>query len=127
MTDFQYSPMQVEWLDRLASGETVQGKARLNFQDSMCCLGVACDMFAARIGMMVSNDDLGGKSYDGYRYYAPPKIVMALGLANGNGSQLTENTRLSLSEQNDTNMTHPEIAALIRSNPRAYLKEVQND
>ena len=126
MTDFQYSPMQTEWLDRLASGETVQGKGRLNQNGAMCCLGVACDMFAERLGMVIG-DFFGVKEYDRDRDYAPLRIAMALGLANRYGDKFTKINGFSLAKQNDTGMTHPEIAALIRSNPRAYLKEVPHD
>ena len=126
MTDFQYSPMQVEWLDRLASGETVQGKGRLIHNGAMCCIGVSCDMFAERLGMVVSDDD-GAKAYDRERDYAPPKIVMAIGLLNSSGTTRSEAPKTSLAYKNDHALTHPEIAALIRSNPRTYLKEVRHD
>lgn len=63
--------IKVKWVEKLRSGEYVQGHGVLRFNDEYCCLGVLCDI--------VDPDGWDGRYYvfsDQSGFAAPPPPLM---------------------------------------------------
>jgi hypothetical protein len=105
----------LEWLAALESGRYRQGKNRLHLleDDSYCCLGVACDLFAKRFGVERHPfEDY--ERFDGIAGVLPVVLCDAIGLSSISGRVAIGDC---LSERNDSGETFPQIAAFIRSMP----------
>ena len=103
-----------EWIDALRSGKYPQGKNFLHVQNRWCCLGVACDLFAARLGIkrrMVGPTEIFDEGAFEEIELLPRPIVRLLGLVDNQGSHhrdgVDSHTLISL---NDDGLSFPEIA-----------------
>lgn len=116
------------WIAALRSGKYTQAKGRLEENGKFCCLGVACDLFAERVGLTVDTYDSashnlkGLKRYDMSCYELPAKIVELLGLFSNNGKFYSDDTsQLFLTDLNDKgNKSFAEIADIIENNPSLW-------
>jgi hypothetical protein len=128
MTKIPGTPDQLHnrrvWVDALRSGKYKQGKQLLKDGDGgMCCLGVACDLFALDEGMgewkkaspttwtHSVHFDLEGDKFSTY----PPKAVWEswLGLPDKMGSYGDDAENLAA--KNDAGLSFAEIANLIEA------------
>lgn len=134
----------LEWVHALESGDYDQASHGLAFRDSdtgktsHCCLGVACDVFADRLGLeRISLSRVSGRNSLGWRddsvnYFdtLPKSIVELLGIGSYDPS-LAEPGSLRhkpASRWNDQEeKTFTEIAAMIRHTFRLPDEEVPND
>lgn len=134
----------LEWVRALESDDYEQATNGLAFRNSKtkrtshCCLGVACDVFAGRLGLpRISLLRIGDRSSLGWRdgelnYFdtLPKSIVEFLGIGSSDPSLAEPGSlkRRSASRWNDLEeKTFTEIAAMIRHTFKLPDKEVPND
>lgn len=129
----------LEWVHALESGDYEQASHGLAFRDdeagdvSYCCLGVACDVFADRLGLprVGGVGTLGWKDDSvGYFDTLPKSIVEFLGIGSCDPSLVEPGSlrRMPASRWNDEEeKTFTEIAAMIRHTFRLPDEEVPND
>jgi hypothetical protein len=102
-------------------------------ENSYCCLGVACELYAQEHSMRIINrfsDVREGniKEYDGASNYLPSSVQNWLGLTVNNGCYYSsagggcETCWLS-SKNDDVGMTFTQIADLIESEPEGLFME----
>lgn len=112
---------QKAWLTALESGDYEQGNSVLrNRGDQFCCLGVACDLFKAEVGMDWLKD--GAQNYVfaaspdscGHTAGVPVAVQTLLRLRGTLGERLTGR---SLAVMNDTGLSFAQLVAFIRANP----------
>ncbi len=115
-----------KWVTALRSGKYSQGRGMLRKEDTFCCLGVACDLYARETGaglwkatntyMVRSSFVLGEERAN---EYLPPAVQEWLGLATGQGEYdgNIEPLSHSLSHRNDDGASFGEIADIIESQP----------
>ena len=131
MRNFIPGPNQERWLVALETGMLdgkpyVQGKGRLFRQGKHCCIGVGAAMFLPA-GVMEINW-LGDGVFADEALVAPRYLVEALRLYGPSG-QARDHGHPSIATLNDgggyfgiASLSHPEIAALIRSDPAMYFE-----
>lgn len=95
-----------QWLEALRSGKYKQGRGFLNYNnESFCCLGVACDLFAEKYNVKTSVSLHGTIGYDNQISVLPEKIKTTIGLyyydGNAKDSWNLEIQLFSLTELND--------------------------
>jgi hypothetical protein len=93
-----------QWLEALESGRYEKGKARLNYDNKFCCLGVLCDLF--KDDLYVVTDDDGMVFYNGQFSYLPIKIQEF--------AEIEENHLERLMLLNDLNETFEPVVAYIK-------------
>ncbi|SRR6266404_5786977 len=112
------------WIEALRSGKYRQGKGQLNVKESMCCLGVACELFIQNGGTLsrevIHGDDV---RYGGDDYYTPKAVKEWLGLRDQRGDFGGVFEGKSLSSMNDNGQSFAQIADLIESNPPGLFYE----
>lgn len=110
-----------KWVDKLLSGEIEQAQSRLRRDASMCCLGVACEVYRKETGEGEWSGSFFGKGNKGNMTFLPSFVFDWYGLpdndpylfANDNFSQI------STSALNDSyRFNFEEIAEAIK---RTYL------
>lgn len=143
---YAFTSEQLEWLDALESGKYEQGKTFLNKNNKFCCLGVACDLFAEKLGLVIENDDgiigYANKVEDqsqrwesDYTSTTLPKPIMELLKIRDNCGEFINKTVIaskndygtmsygSLAGMNDSgNFSFKDIAEYIRNNPENVFK-----
>ena len=122
-----------EWIKRLLSGETKKRKGSLHkSDDSMCCLGVYCDLKLNKadnnyIGKNMSFDDI---KYGYDKVVIPSFYVDLLGLYNECGTVKFGTNGHSLVTLNDevfsTDENHVRIGEILKENYDSYFKPVGN-
>lgn len=129
----------LEWVRALESGDYEQASHGLAFWNdgaggiSYCCLGVACDVFADRLGLP-RVDGIGNLGWrdDSVNYFdtLPKSIVELLGVGSSDPSLVEPGSlrHKPASRWNDLEeKTFTEIAAMIRHTFRLPDEEVPND
>lgn len=129
--DYKFTDAQELWLRCLEEDGMPQTRGRLRNEEGYCCLGVACFLYEHYHGKPIHPTGFG--RFEGYtlgQVGAP--VSDWLGLRDGCGhpkgwyEQL--GPLLPLTSLNDIEeYTFPQIAAVIRKNPRAYFKEVEDE
>lgn len=124
----ELGPLQTEWLERLESGNYVQGKTYLcrvrGDEKQYCCLGVLCQMLSEKALIEVpewSNTVLvweGCSNAD-----VPDKGVALMGLYGSTGDPKVWEGNLSLANMNDRGLTFKDIAKEIRTRPELYFQK----
>jgi hypothetical protein len=119
------------WVAALRSGEFSQGSGRLRWtggagtapDDSMCCLGVACEVFRRHTGNG-EWDANGIFRLDGVavKSHPPGAVVKWLGLTTDTGYARADGTPLT--DLNDDGVPFEEIADRIESEPVGMFVEV---
>lgn len=118
------------WVEALRSGEYQQGKGHLAFENTFCCLGVACEL-AVKDGIPVKVEDLPDRNsegikgtcrhYDGNDAVLPPAVRDWLGLEARDPYADYNGERHKLSKLNDDGgFNFNDIADIIE---RSYLKD----
>lgn len=108
-----------KWIAALRSGNYQQGKARLNANGRLCCLGVACEVYQAEVGDLevkrFDSDDPDGSwvEYDGAEAHLPYKVVEWLGVDDEN-PMLGDDTAVTLNDM--VGLTFEQIADRIEAN-----------
>ena len=98
------------WLEALRSGEYEQGKDVLRRNDSFCCLGVLCDIFAKEgCSKWDEPDDKGVRHIENDKGALPLCVVLWSGIKDGNPFI----DGYSLSAWNDGGKSFKEIADII--------------
>jgi hypothetical protein len=111
-----------KWIKALRSGKYGRGKLKLFNTVNYCCLGVACAVYQKEnkdLAISIKKENI--VSFDGATTALPEKVKKWLGLRNRKGiiriPFMTDLELNSLTRVNDwTNLTFPEIAALIEQN-----------
>ena len=112
-----------KWVDALRSGAYRQTTGRLRREDwTMCCLGIACDVFNKETGVgewkylgPVEQWDFRIDRVDGSNISLPAAVVHWLGLRSCRGDWGPASVGSSLASKNDDGMSFDEIAELIES------------
>lgn len=129
-----------KWVEALRSGKYTQGTHALRWvsDDSMCCLGVLCDVVAP--DSWVKGDESGQSQYWGHIYSITTGVPQSLltnkvGLTDNTGAFITDTKELeqfaieygipeqagkyhvSLALLNDNGWSHQRIAAIIEREP----------
>lgn len=112
----------LKWVEALESGEYKQGKGWLVVNDSYCCLGVACVLYA-KAKRIKDAPFLLNKTME----ILPAPVQRWLGLDSTDGSyRTTEDLATELTTDNDrTDTAHKsfkQIAKLIRTEPQGLFK-----
>jgi hypothetical protein len=115
-----------QWIAALRSGKYTQGKNYLNADGSLCCLGVACEIFKDELNLNITTTttiDIDKEVTRYNRFYGVlPQIVSDhLGLSTCYGS-LSKHDYSSLYSMNDNGKTFAEIADIIESKPEGLFK-----
>ncbi|WP_434439738.1 hypothetical protein [Lentzea sp. E54] len=118
--DAEFGDLYAEWVAALRSGEYQQGAGALRYAsptgDRFCCLGVACELFAERLGVEVSGPAEWSRSYDGRDSFLPPAVIAHLRIGNSDPYLRLPSRRSKLaSTLNDEGKTFAEIADLIEA------------
>ena len=117
---YNFTPEQLMWFEALESGKYKQGRAELhNENDEYCCLGVACKIFAERLGLTTSKSSLNGTRYNEHAVWLPREVLSLLKLRNEVGILKDRYKRIgSLAGLNDEiKMSFIQIAHYMRTNP----------
>lgn len=93
---------RIKWVEALRSGEYQQGKGNLRKGERFCCLGVACDVFKAQIGVDWSNDQCGVFTFLGERNVLPSAVQDCLALTAGGSLDKRVERRAVLWSLNDS-------------------------
>lgn len=97
------------WVDALRSGKYQQGRGRLKYEKSYCCLGVLCDLYLKQTGNIGwTKAESHVYSFGGARTY-PPEIV-------SDWAQVAEQHTTLLATKNDNGHSFEEIAEYIEEN-----------
>jgi hypothetical protein len=96
-----------KWVEALRSGRYEQGAGKLRYNDSFCCLGVACHLSADELELEVKVVD-GLYKYNDNGGYLPIAVKEWLGI--------TEGLMLDLVDMNDNGRSFDEIANQIEEN-----------
>ena len=85
------------WIQALRSGKYKQGQLVLHnlSNDSYCCLGVACALFAEQLNLTTTHTEYCVK-YDRYSSYLPDAVAELLQLRDQYGSSKKNSTSLVL-------------------------------
>lgn len=120
-----------KWVARLATGRDPQTKDFLHSKTGFCCLGVACQLYAeerpeAKLEWRWS-DYYGAYTLylDGQAYGSailPSEVKDWLGLRTSNGEYIKNGDDHTLTDDNDSGKTFPEIAAIIREHETEIFK-----
>ena len=110
------------WVEALRSGEYKQGDGRLKYDNKLCVLGIACDLYAKNTGQGRWEDDSFYVSSDDYGYEGcvPSEVMDWLGLRDEDGGTYDGE---ALYELNDDGVSFPELADIIESNPPGLFVE----
>lgn len=121
MSEYEFTPKQLQWLEALESGKYKQGKKKLyvikgDDTKCHCCLGVAMELFHpnAREMKLDSSYPCFSKGYG-----VSNKVQKLLKLRSPEG-HANDSRFLSLTVMNDRGATFKEIAEHIRKNPEEY-------
>jgi hypothetical protein len=115
------------WLERLESGAYPQGYNYLATVDrktgvwSYCCLGVACEVYIELVGPLEIERYDTERCYAGREDLLPAVVVEAFGFRSPRGDARLDSPRrryTSLQDANDSSVSFPEIAALVRRHYR---------
>lgn len=106
--DFEFGPLQTQWLEALESGKYEQGKNYLKRDSKFCCLGIVCD--------------LAGFAHGEWDVHLPDALTEQYGFFTNFG-EVDGGARDSLVCRNDTGSSFAEIAAFIRANPKLVFKK----
>ncbi len=129
---YQFTPLQLAWIEALESGKYLQAKNRLTkiSPESHCCLGVACVVFEKNTGKELIKErveELEGDScisYNGLRGVLHDDVREELRLYGSDGVFLNDFKNLkSLAEMNDAGNSHKQIAEYIRANPENVFRQ----
>ena len=130
-----------KWVAALRSGEYVQDVGRLRTQNGFCCLGVACDLYAKKIGKGEWKPYT--PTFDKPAFYINVKSYgrgLPTDVADWLGFRISVNDQIqyygdymsegegdeedpSLASANDDGRTFDEIADIIESEPRGLFHE----
>lgn len=133
-------PNQEKWLKALESGKYEQGKGFLvSFSDSKkdkkpkhCCLGVACELFYKKLGLVKETQDLDVNntkihvSFNGEKYVLPESVMDLLKIKTPNATAVKDSTGslgVVLTDLNDKGVPFAKIAEKIRKNPEWFFTE----
>lgn len=126
----QFTPEQEEWLQALESGRYRQINGRLGSGNGYCCLGVACEILHARLGVEKAVRKFEEHEVEGEfdRHYfdfcsssLPSKVEQALRMEYKDGEPKEGSKLQSLVSLNDVlGWSFQEIAAHIRKRPCHY-------
>jgi hypothetical protein len=90
------------WLEELKTTKVKQQRFFLNYNDThFCSLGVACELFRQRLGLVKRREADGLVSYDGCIAAPPDKLVRALRL---------QEAPVSIESLNDAGVSFASIA-----------------
>ena len=70
----ELTPVQRQWVEALRSGKYQQAKGSLRRGDAMCCLGVACDLYAKHEELQWEYEPATDRFLFGGRRAAPPPV-----------------------------------------------------
>lgn len=102
--------IKTRWLDALRSGEYQQGLQKLRGEDdTFCCLGVLCDLYAKETGTEWSVQN-GWMEFLGHETYLPDRVAV---WADCDTYPRVPFSGESLAGMNDTGTTFAQIADLI--------------
>ena len=84
------------WIQALRSGKYKQGRLVLHnvLNDSYCCLGVACALFAEQLNLTTTHTEF-SISYNDYLSLAPDDVVELLQLVDRSGSNKKNSNSLA--------------------------------
>lgn len=114
------NPNAQKWVEALESGEFEQGKRKLQTGDAFCCLGVACVVYERETGERLTRNSIGsiyGTTLN--TSVGGGDVREWLGLRKHHGAF----DGGILIDLNDKGKTFPEIAAIIRSEPKGLFVE----
>ena len=105
--------LKTKWIEALRSGKYKQGKSRLkNADETMCCLGVLCDLMNGEWAKTKVNGN------PAFTYYYGTEAIgdtLSLGIAREVGLECKD--RVKVAQMNDNeNKTFAEIADWIQEN-----------
>lgn len=120
------------WIKALRSGKYKQGKSRLQYHNTFCCLGVACLVYEQETGNTLERsslpygDELYGQNLNRYRVVKQwLNLRSTLGRAlKGDDKSLIDNK--SLIQLNDTDNSFTDIANILEKQPELYFIQ-END
>lgn len=129
--DYKFTDAQELWLSCLEEDGLPQTTGRLQKKEGYCCLGVACFLYEHYHNKPLDPNGFGmfsGLVLDGKR--SPVKDW--LGLRDVCGTPVWWSTpsgplRTLMALNDIEGYTFKQIAAVIRKNPRAYFKEVEDE
>ena len=111
-----------KWVEALRSGKYKQYQGALNYRDSYCCLGVACEVAMAngvKLTKITAPRKLTRYGEAGDIYALPPEVMKWLGIKTPHGSYPgTDLVRI-----NDSGAPFAEIADTIEENQKALFRE----
>lgn len=118
MSDFEFGPLQTQWLKALESGKYAQGTHCLKADNKYCCLGIVCE--------------LAGLAHDGHQHFIshqgehgvhlPDYLAEQYGFFTNYG-EADGGLSDSLVARNDGGSSFGEIATFIRANPKSVFKK----
>ena len=117
---------QKAWIAALRSGKYQQGKSRLQYYKTFCCLGVACLVYEQETGNTLERsslpygDELYGENLNRYRV-----VKQWLNLRSSIGKALNGDNK-SLIQLNDTDNSFTDIANILEKQPELYFIQ-END
>lgn len=121
------------WVRALRSGKYNQGVGALHQRDAggsrLCCLGVACDLFAKSGGKLKISysrqfDGTSKVHYDDKFLTLPESVKDWLGLDTDTGGYLTPRNLLTcLVDKNDEGSSFKQIALVIEKEPKGLFTE----
>ena len=106
------TPFAKQWIAALRSGKYKQMAGALNKGDKFCAFGVACQLMASQLTVVVKPD--GHTLYNGRGAFPPSKVLDALGLKDCVG------TITSMNDHDD--LSFEEIANRLLEEPDDYFR-----
>lgn len=102
-----------KWLSALRSKAYKQGSQQLRKEDSFCCLGVLCDLYAKEHDVKWTKEDRILQEF----YVLPDKVVKWAGLPDQNPNISVEDrpNESNLAELNDAGVSFAVIADIIET------------
>ncbi len=103
--------------DALESGDyrKAKGQLRKGNTNRMCCLGVACNIYAQHNPKKVKNETNPEELF-GYSASLPEQVKEWFGFGTRDGYFVYKGFSTSLAEMNDGNYSHKQLAKIIREN-----------
>ena len=125
-----------KWIARLEDPTTKQGKNMLLKKDgSMCCLGVLCDIVDPNGWTEMPDEDWGllrkffvyNKDSNSSYLELPKNLADELNMFQTGYPIEGKKDSIALINMNDDGISFKEIAALLRNNPKVYIRTIEED
>lgn len=116
--DFEFGPLQTQWLEALESGKYEQGTHYLKSNNKYCCLGIVCEL----AGLQHDGESCFIGQGHWHTVHLPEYLTEQYGFFTNFG-EVDGGADDSLVCRNDTGSSFAEIAAFIRANPKSVFKK----